>query len=310
MFIADTHADTLYAMGVQALAEGERMITPARLREGGVRLQTLALWTGPQGSRGPVSEIVARELAALRILLQTGLRQVDDPREALTAVAEEICCMLSVEGGEVFEAGPDTVDELRAQGVRMAAILWNHENALGYSAKSGDPRGLKPYGLTVVRRMQEAGMAVDVSHLNEAGFWDILNKTDVPPLASHSCCRSLCAHCRNLTDEQLRALIDGGGYVGVNFYPWFLSEDGRADADRVAEHIDHICQLGGAGIVGFGSDFDGIEVTPKDLRHAGEIPNLLEALRRRGYGEEAVAGIAGGNLLRYYDRIAQGGPCC
>ena len=302
MFIADTHSDTLYAMGVQALPEAERMITPARLREGGVRLQTLALWTGPEGSRGPVAEIVAKELAALAILTQTGLRQVDDPREALAA--EEICCLLSVEGGEVFQDGLHTVEAFRRKGVRMAAILWNNENAIGYSAKSGETRGLKPYGLAVVREMQRLGMAVDVSHLNEAGFWDILRRTDVPPMASHSCCRSLCSHCRNLTDEQLRALIAGGGYVGVNFYPWFLSEDGRADADRVAEHIDHICQLGGTGIVGFGSDFDGIEVTPADLRHPGELPRLLEALRRRGYDEDALAGIAGENLLRYFDRIA------
>ena len=99
-------------------------------------------------------------------------------------------------------------------------------------------------------------------------------------------------------------MIDGGGYIGVNFYPSFLSEDGRADAVRVAEHIDHICQLGGAGIVGFGSDFDGIEVTPADLRHAGDLPSLTAALRRRGYDERTVAGIAGENLLRYFDRIA------
>jgi membrane dipeptidase len=202
------------------------------------------------------------------------------------------------------------VDVFRALGVRMAALLWNHENALGFPAKSGSRRGLTPYGLEVVRWMQAAGMAVDTSHLNEAGFWSILGETPVAPLASHSCCKALRDHFRNPTDAQIRALIARGGYIGVNFYPAFLSADGRADADRVAEHIDHLCQLGGAGIVGFGSDFDGIEVPPKDLRHAGEIPNLLEALRRRGYGEEAVAGIAGGNLLRYYDRIAQGGPCC
>ena len=85
------------------------------------------------------------------------------------------------------------------------------------------------------------------------------------------------------TDEQIRALIRCGGYIGINFYPAFLSESGACDMRRVAEHIDHVCQLGGESIVGFGSDFDGIETTPSDIRHAGEVPNLLEALRNRGY---------------------------
>ena len=302
MFIADTHCDTLFSMGVQSVPADRLMVTPERIRAGGVSLQTLALWTGPKGSKGDVAGIVRKELDALPALLAGGLRRVDDPADAVDSPVP--CVMLSVEGGEVFEDGPDSVDRYRALGVRMAALLWNNENALGYPAKSGSKRGLKPYGLEIVRRMQAAGMAVDTSHLNEAGFWDILEKTDVPPLASHSCCRALCDHFRNLTDDQIRALIDRGGYIGVNFYPAFLSGDGSADADRVAEHIDHICQLGGAGIVGFGSDFDGIEVTPADLRHAGEVPNLIEALRRRGLDEETIEGIAGMNLVRYFGRIA------
>ncbi len=301
MFIADTHCDTLFAMGVMNVPAERLMVTPDKMRRGGVSLQTLALWTGPKGNRGDVAGIVEKELAALPELTNAGLRKVDDPAEALTS--ETPCVMLSVEGGEVFEAGPDAVDAYRGLGVRMAALLWNNENAIGYPAKSGDPRGLKPYGLEVVRRMQAVGMAVDTSHLNEAGFWSILNETPLPPLASHSCCKSLCDHFRNLTDEQIRALIERGGYIGVNFYPAFLSGSGEADAVRVAEHIDHICQLGGAAIVGFGSDFDGIETTPSDLRGADEIPNLLNALRRRGYDEQTVEGIAGKNLLSYFERI-------
>ncbi len=302
MLIADTHCDTLFAMGVAHTPPERLMVTPARMREGGVGLQTLALWTGPKGSRGDVRGIVERELAALPELTAAGLRKVDDPAEAVDS--DVPCVMLSVEGGEVFEDGPETVDAYRGMSVRIAALLWNNENALGYPAKSGDPRGLKPYGLEIVRRMQRVGMAVDTSHLNEAGFWNILEETPVPPMASHSCCRALCDHFRNLTDEQIRALIDRGGYIGVNFYPAFLSEDGHADADRVAEHIDHICRLGGAANVGFGSDFDGIEKTPDDLRNASEVPNLLNALRRRGLDEKTVEGVAGRNLLDYFARIA------
>lgn len=301
MYIADTHSDTLYAMGVQHAPADRLMITPERLRQGGVTLQVFALWTGGKGNKGDVAGIVQAELSQVPGLIAAGLRQVTDPADAKVG---EQCFMLSVEGGEVFEPGLHTVQLYRDKGVRMAALLWNNENALGYPAKSGDRRGLTDYGLQVAREMQRVGMAVDVSHLNEAGFYDLFAKTDRPPMASHSCCRALCDHFRNLTDEQLRLMIREGGFVGVNFYPHFLSEDGRADAALVARHIDHICQLGGAEIVGFGSDFDGIETTPDNVRHPGDIPNLLDELRRLGYDDATITGIAGENLKRYFARIA------
>ena len=301
MYIADTHSDTLYAMGVQHAPADRLMITPERLRQGGVTLQVFALWTGGKGNKGDVAGIVQAELSQVPGLIAAGLRQVTDPADAGDG---EQCFMLSVEGGEVFEPGLHTVQHYRDRGVRMAALLWNNENALGYPAKSGDKRGLTDYGLQVAREMQRVGMAVDVSHLNEAGFYDLFAKTDRPPMASHSCCRALCDHFRNLTDEQLRLMIRGGGFVGVNFYPNFLSGDGRADAALIARHIDHICQLGGAEIVGFGSDFDGIETTPDNVRHPADIPNLLDELRRLGYDDAAIAGIAGENLKRYFARIA------
>ena len=301
MYIADTHSDTLYAMGVQHAPADRLMITPERLRQGGVTLQVFALWTGGKGNKGDVAGIVQAELSQVPGLIAAGLRQVTDPADAKVG---EQCFMLSVEGGEVFEPGLHTVQLYRDKGVRMAALLWNNENALGYPAKSGDKRGLTDYGLQVAREMQRVGMAVDVSHLNEAGFYDLFAKTDRPPMASHSCCRALCDHFRNLTDEQLRLMIREGGFVGVNFYPHFLSEDGKADAALVARHIDHICQLGGAEIVGFGSDFDGIETTPDNVRHPADIPNLLDELRRLGYDDAAIAGIAGENLKRYFARIA------
>ena len=301
MYIADTHSDTLYAMGVQHAPADRLMITPERLRQGGVTLQVFALWTGGKGNKGDVAGIVRSELSQVPGLIAAGLRQVTDPADARDG---EQCFMLSVEGGEVFEPGLHTVQLYRDKGVRMAALLWNNENALGYPAKSGDRLGLTDYGLQVAREMQRVGMAVDVSHLNEAGFYDLFAKTDRPPMASHSCCRALCDHFRNLTDEQLRLMIREGGFVGVNFYPYFLSENGKADAALVARHIDHICQLGGAEIVGFGSDFDGIETTPDNVRHPADIPNLLDELRRLGYDDAAIAGIAGENLKRYFARIA------
>lgn len=296
MFVADTHCDTLYAMARQA--GDPLMITPALLRQGGVTLQTLALWTGHKGENADA--LAEEEMAQLPRLTAAGLRQVDDPSQ----VKEGECCfMLSIEGGELFQSDIASVQRWRERGVRMAAISWNNPTRIAQPAKSGSREGLSDYGVQVIREMQRVGMAVDVSHLNEAGYWDLFRKGDRPPMASHSCVRSLCDHFRNLTDEQLRAMIQNGGYVGVNFYPHFLSRDGKATVRTVAEHIDYICQMGGEKIVGFGSDFDGIEVCPEGLENASKIPALLEELRRMGYSEDAIAGVAGGNLRDYFQRI-------
>ena len=298
MFIADTHSDTLYAIGVHNAKN--TMITPARLREGGVTLQVFALWTGGKGNKGDVAGIVAAEMSAVPGMIAAGLKQVDDPAQAKEG---EHSFLLSVEGGEVFEKDLSTIAAWREKGVRMAALVWNNENRIGFPAKGGSTQGLTEYGVAAVKEMQRLGMAVDTSHLNEAGFYDIFAKTNLPPMASHSCCRALCDHPRNLTDEQLKLMIREGSYVGVNFYPWFLSDAGKADVKRVAEHIDHICQLGGEKIVGFGSDFDGIECVPTGLEHAGQMPNLIAELRARGYDQDTIEGIAGKNLLAYYSRI-------
>lgn len=295
MLLTDTHSDTLYEMGYRGNINP--VITPAKLKAGGVSLQTFALWTGRDGNRGNYREIVEKEMSAVPSLLAAGLRQVYDPSEAKEG---EQCFMLSIEGGEVFEDGLETVDSWFRKGVRMAALTWNNENALGYSAKSGDSHGLKPYGLQVVKEMQRLKIAVDTSHLNEAGFYDLFSKSDHVPMASHSCCKSLCSHCRNLTDDQLRLLIHEDGFIGVNFYPYFLSDDGRADLETIVRHIDHICQMGGDHNVGFGSDFDGIEVMPEGLRGPQDFPALVEKLTQQGYTPEAVENIAGKNLLRYF----------
>lgn len=295
MWICDTHSDTLFAMGVEKNASPA--ITPARLRQGGVTLQTFALWSGRQGNKGDVKGIMDAEMSMVPTMLAAGMKQVDDPTEAKEG---ESSFMLSIEGAEIFEGGLHTVAEWREKGVRMVALLWNNENKLGQSAKSGSTQGLTDYGVQVVKEMQRLHMAVDTSHLNEAGFYDIFAKTNLPPMASHSCCKALCDHCRNLSDEQLRLLIREGGYVGINFYPYFLNVDGKATLETVAEHIDYICQMGGEKIVGFGSDFDGIDCCPIGLENPADIPALLSALRKRGYSEATIEDIAGKNLLRYF----------
>ena len=299
MYIADTHSDTLFNLASGAPAD-RLDITPERLREGGVTLQTFAMWSGPKGPAGDYNALAEKEYAARQFFLDAGIPQVDDPSEAVDGKPH---FMLSIEGCEVFQDGLEKVALWRERGVRMGAPVWNHQNSLATPAKQNATDGLTPYGVKVVKEMQRLGVAVDVSHLNEQCFYDLFAKGDRPPMASHSCCRALCDHFRNLTDDQIRMMIQYGGFIGVNFYPAFLSQDKQADTVTLAQHIDHICQLGGADVVGFGSDFDGIELYPDGLRHPGQMGNLLRALQDYGYDDAALEKIAGQNLIDYFARI-------
>ena len=186
MYIADTHSDTLYN-----LARGQKItevdITPDRLREGGVTLQTFAMWSGPKGPQGDYAALAEAEYAARQQFIDVGIPQVDDPSEACAGKPH---FMLSLEGCEVFQDGLDKVAFWRERGVRMGAPVWNNENALATPAKKNPDDGLTDYGVQVIREMQKQGMAVDVSHLNERGFYDLFAKGLRPPMASHSCCRA------------------------------------------------------------------------------------------------------------------------
>lgn len=304
MLICDTHADTLYAL--QNAQRDPRLpcdVTPERLTTGDpadIRVQALALWTGPEGLLGKDVGLIDREMAALCELEKLGFRQVKELDEALPGQPNYL---LTIEGGEAFTGGLQTVDAFAVWGVRIATIVWNNENPFAFPAVDGGDKGLTARGRALVARMNDRHMAVDVSHLNPAGVKDALSCSKSPIIATHSCCRALCDHPRNLTDGQLKAIFDMGGYVGVNFYPVFLHPSQQADLDTVIDHFDHMASLGGARHVGMGSDFDGIETHPVGLEHAGCVPALLNRMRARGFSEEAVADFAGENFRRYLARV-------
>lgn len=303
MFLADTHCDTLLARSVERNTfTGAKIphVTPERLRDGGVTLQVCALFAGAKGPSGQGPDapraMADAQLAALPTLTEHGVRKVDSPFDAKDG---ENCLMLSIEGGEIIG---DSLDDLRyfhGLGVRLFALTWNHENLIAYPHTAGGQHGLKPFGWEVVRELNRLGIATDVSHLGEGGFWDLIFHSDKPPMASHSCCRKLHNHTRNLTDDQIRALIDRGGWMGINFYTRFLTDQAHATLDTLVDHIAHVAELGGIGHVGFGSDFDGIDLAPEGIAHAGQFPNLLAVLSKRGFSQSEIEGIAGLNFLRY-----------
>ena len=298
MFITDAHCDTLYAIAIEGTNPEACVVTPERLKKGGVGLQTFALFAGRKGPQGtPYADGVAMlgAMDKVGVPMLTGALP-DEPPEAPAGI-------ISCEGGEMFEGSIERLDEFHAKvRLRMIALTWNFENEIGHPAKLGPEGGLKPFGFELLREMDRRGILPDVSHLNEAGFWDVCERAALPPIASHSDCRWLCDVPRNLRKEQVKAIIERGGFIGVNFYGYFLKEDGRATMDDVVRHIDALCELGAEKVIGFGSDFDGIEVWPEGLAHPGEFGNLLDALRRRGYGEKLLADMAGMNLWRLLKR--------
>ena len=297
MLLFDTHADTLY--GLCFRAGKERDVTLEKLKQGGVNVQTLAMFVGGKSDLSSIGRAFSLMQQKKDELKAAGWRQVDDLTEAKEG---ENAFMLSVEGCDLLDGHGERLSDWRKMGVRMAALTWNYENCVGTPACKDATTGLKPFGREAVREMQRLKMAVDVSHLNEKGFYELL-EMGVVPLASHSCCRALCDHVRNLTDDQLKALFAAGGYVGVNFYPAFLQKSGKATLSHVCDHVIHMLEMGGEGHIGFGSDFDGIETKPDGLSGPQDFPKLMDALRKRGLDEKLIRGIAGENLLHYYERI-------
>ena len=195
-------------------------------------------------------------------------------------------------------------------GVSYMTLTHNGDNAVADSAAEGKRwGGLSPFGREVVAEMNAIGMMIDLSHASDQTFWDVIKLSKAPVIASHSSCRALCSHRRNLTDEMLKALGEKDGYVGINFYPYFLSdkydekESWRPGVKEIVDHIDHAVSLAGIDHVGLGSDFDGIEVTPEGVENIARIGEVLEEMRRRGYREEAISKVSGQNLLDVMRRI-------
>jgi len=218
--------------------------------------------------------------------------------------AGRVGLLLSVEGGEILGESLFLVDIIHKLGVRALGLTWNQRNALADGVgETGTNSRLTSFGKRVVQRLNDLGILVDVSHLNEPGFWHVLDIATQPIIASHSCAKALCDHRRNLTDDQLRALARQRGVVGVNFAPDFLRAGGRATRQDVVRHIQHIADVAGVETVGLGSDFDGIETVPAGLEHTGDLPMLVEDLRTAGFSPAEVELICHGNFFRVLQEV-------
>ena len=217
-----------------------------------------------------------------------------------------ISSILTVEDGMLLDGKIDRTDELYRDGVRMLALTWNYENTIGFpnspDQKLHTTRGLKDFGFEVIERMNTLGMIIDVSHLSEAGFMDVVRCSRKPFAASHSCCRSICGHQRNLTDKQLKMIGDCGGIVGVNFYSKFLADDSDDTlVESIVRHAEHIRNKAGIDCVSWGSDFDGFDSRIEFDDYSG-FPMLLDALSRK-FTDDEIDKINSGNFLRVFREV-------
>ena len=209
--------------------------------------------------------------------------------------------VLSVEGGAVLEGNSDNVDILYAMGVRLLTLTWNGANELCGGVMSGG--GFTPVGRQVVKRMEEVGMVVDVSHLSDEGFFELCEFADKPFIASHSNARSICSHPRNLTDHMIREIISRCGLIGLNYYDQFIIDGGGSKCiTDLLQHVCHILELGGENALALGSDFDGADI-PDYLSGAERVPCLEEAMLHCGISRAVVTKIMSTNALRFFAEI-------
>lgn len=320
MKVFDAHSDILNDVANKRELSIENIIENYhldRLQRGNVFGSIFSIWVEPEHSndyRKRTFEILSAASAELyrgRDKVKFVKRFEDftrAERENKTAI------LLGLEGMASVKEDIDLVYFFYQCGIRAGGLTWNEENTLATGISGNSNRGITKYGVGVIEVMEQLGMVLDVSHLNEKSFWDVTKHAKRPYIASHSNVFSLRSHPRNLKDEQIKAIADSGGVVGINAWPDFVDEN-NPTIEKLATHIDYIVRLVGIEYVGLGFDFChfldngtldsllGNGNTIPNLTNAGQIQNLVLALKQKGYGDEELNKIAHLNFMRVFKEI-------
>jgi membrane dipeptidase len=305
MPIIDAHCDVLSKLyGNPKLDFGDDEsgldVTLPKLQASRVMLQMFAVWL-PEHVAHPRIGYALRciDLFHTHILRNPSVMEVRSKRDLAEAAATgKVGAMLSLEGADVLEGDFSYLRTLFRLGVRALGITWNFANWAADGVHESRNGGFTIKGRELVKECDRLGILLDASHLSENGFWELAELSERPFYASHSNAYTVCPHIRNLKDDQIEYLIRSGGRMGLNFFPPFVHEGPAASIHDLLRHIDHVCSLGGAGIVGLGSDFDGIDKKLADLAHAGEFDRLINALQQR-FKEDEVEGFLYRNWYGY-----------
>ncbi len=315
----DAHSD-IWGDITQRRLDGETNVFHRRHYEkfvkGGIEGSFFVIWVDP-----PYDADYAKRTGEIMQAIRDESRECSDYQivrnyEEMMAAKEagKIYVFIGVEGMAYVGEDLSKIDEYYEFGAREGMLCWNESNALASGASSEIYEGLTDTGKAAVKKMQDLGMIVDVSHLNVAGFWDIMDLATAPVIASHSNASALCAHQRNLTDDQLKAIAATGGVVGLNAYNQFIDLDPRkSNVRRLAEHAYHMADVMGIDHVGCGFDFIDIFDSGESfndngyftdgLRSCTEVPALFRCLEELGFSKEDRDKIAYGNFQRVVKEV-------
>jgi len=268
----------------------------------------------PEALETPAATTVALGQAAILIRLQEqGALEICTTAKQIASCMErgKLAAIMHIEGAEAIDPDLHSLDVLYHAGLRSLGPVWSRPTLFGHGVpfrfpSNGDTGpGLTDLGKKLVKRCNQLNIMLDLSHLNEAGFWDIAKLSDAPLVATHSNVHQLCNSSRNLSDKQLAAIADSDGMVGVNYAVAFLRSDGKKITDTplnvLFQHVDYLIDKLGEDRVGFGSDYDGADV-PADITTIADLPNLRDAMRAHGYDESLIKKLCHQNWLRVLEK--------
>ena len=311
--VFDAHCDSILGVleGKRTLEQrsSEGHLDLPRLREGGVTAQIFAIYVRREHLARAAHQTL-RALDALHtlfdscpadVILATTAADVERAKDD-----GKIAAIISIEGAESLAGELALLRIYHRLGVRNLGITWSLRNRAADGVneiRTGG--GLSSFGVELVEEMNRLGIMIDIAHLSPAGVRDVLELSQAPIIASHANTHALRSVIRNLTDEQLEGIASTGGVVGVTFVPYFLDEDWKhSSLGHLLDHIDHIVKVAGIDHVGIGSDFDGFSPPPPTgLEDATCFPNITTGLLERGYGEDDVRKILGGNFMRVFRQV-------
>lgn len=292
---ADAHCDALSSVVQQGIGKDY----PAVLREYQMQIQVFAAYAGPQDGAMRRGKRIMQQVKQFQkwceegVISQFGKQMGSDIPNGV----------LALEDGQGWPGGAFALSDAAYYGVKIMGMVWNDDNSWAGGCL-GSQVGLTQVGKSVIKKAAQLRMAIDVSHMSKASFWDSMNHAQGAVMASHSACDALFSHPRNLTNDQLHAIIDNGGFIGIPLVTAFLGETAKqAGAKSFARHVAHIASLGGIANVGLGSDFFGSPLMPQDVPEVSMIHVLERALIAQGFSKKEICAIAHDNLASFLQRI-------